>query len=96
MPVNEQHPAILIDFYADWCEPCKWVEPVLEQLKVHFKERLHITKINIDLSPELAQEYHIRSVPTLLLLIDHQEVWRMQGFDSAPVLIRALSPLLPG
>ena len=81
---------VLIDFYADWCEPCKWVVPVLDDVGKHFNEKIKITKINIDEHPEIAKSLMILSVPTLMLFVDKKEVWRMRGFDTSLSLINIL------
>ena len=77
----------LVDFYADWCEPCKWLEPILDEMKKHFGEKIIFEKVNIDEQPELAASLHILSVPTLILYKDDREVWRKRGFDIATKMI---------
>jgi thioredoxin 1 len=75
---------VLLDFYATWCEPCKWSEPIVEALMKEFSGTVRLRKIDIDQEADVASSYGIRSVPTFLLLKDQQEVWRMNGFDTAP------------
>lgn len=65
--VLESELPVVVDFFAPWCGPCRMLAPVLEQLGRHFEGRLDIVKVDIDALPELADEYGIRSVPTLLL-----------------------------
>jgi thioredoxin 1 len=79
---------VLIDFYATWCEPCKWVEPVLDEVVKNFSGKILLHKIDIDQQPEVAREQHILSVPSLLLFKNGKEVWRMRGFDTAPALTK--------
>lgn len=69
----------LVDFYADWCGPCKTMAPVLDQLKAHYGDRLTVLKINIDNNPKAAAAYQIQSVPTLLMFKSGQIVWRQSG-----------------
>lgn len=88
-------PAVLIDFYADWCTPCKWVIPVLEDVEKHFGGKLKLHKIDIDEHADLARSLTIMSVPTLILFREGREVWRMRGFDQSPTLIRTISEYLP-
>ena len=85
---------ILVDFYALWCEPCKWVEPVLDEVLKNFSGKIILHKVDIDQQPDVAREYHVLSVPTLILLKKGGEVWRMRGFDTAPVLTRVFHQLI--
>lgn len=82
--------AVLIDFYADWCEPCKWVVPILDDVEKHFNGKIIFLKIDIDQHAELAKTLMILSVPTLVLFVEQKEVWRIRGFDTAPALIKAI------
>ncbi len=81
---------VLIDFYAEWCDPCKWVVPVLEEVSNHFMGRIRFGKIDIDHHPAISKELAILSVPTLILFSNQNEIWRMRGFEPAPALIRTL------
>ena len=81
---------VLIDFYADWCEPCKWVVPILQDVEKHFNGKIEIKKIDIDSHSEIAKSLSILSVPTLVLFKNQMEVWRMRGFEGSPSLIKTL------
>jgi len=59
---------VLIDFYADWCMPCKMFGPVFESTAEEFEDKVKFVKVNIDESPELAQKYFVMSIPTLKLV----------------------------
>lgn len=87
-------PLLLLDFYATWCEPCKWAEPIMEQVLRHFGGRIELQKIDIDQFPEKAREFHVMSVPTFVLMRQGQELWRYRGFDSAAAMIRMMEPHL--
>ena len=91
---DKTEPLLLLHFQATWCEPCKWSEPVMEQVLRHFGDRIVLEKIDIDQFPERAREFHVLSVPTFVLLRDRKEIWRYRGFDSAPAMIRMMEPLL--
>ena len=84
---------LLVDFYADWCEPCKWAEPVLDEVVKKFNGKLFLHKINIDIHPDVTRHFHVMSVPTLVLFKNGNEIWRMKGFDVASKLYSLLKPL---
>lgn len=85
--------SVLIDFYADWCEPCKWLNPVLEELKQQLPD-LNIHKINIDRFAEEAATFEIMSVPVLILFVNGKQVWRMNGFKYARELAKELKQFI--
>ena len=66
---NENLP-ILIDFWAEWCGPCKQIGPILEELSTQYENKLKIFKINIDENPQIPQKYAVRGIPTLMLFKD--------------------------
>jgi thioredoxin 1 len=76
--INQPVP-VLVDFKADWCQPCKMMAPVLKQVKQNFKDQIKIIKIDIDKNPAVAQKYGIRGVPTLILFKSGREVWKQSG-----------------
>ncbi len=58
---------VLVDFWAEWCGPCKMIAPVLDQLAEEYDEKLQIVKVNVDENPETPAKYSVRGIPTLLL-----------------------------
>ena len=58
---------VLVDFWAEWCAPCKMLTPILEELSNEFKNKVLVVKVNLDENQDLAMKYSIRSIPTLLL-----------------------------
>jgi thioredoxin 1 len=77
---------VLLDFYADWCEPCVLLDEILTELEQRMVGKIRIIKIDIDLQPALVAHFGFRSVPWLLLYNGQEEVWRMHGFMMAPEL----------
>jgi len=81
---------VLVDFYAPWCGPCKMLAPILDSLAREYAGRVKLVKVNMDDAPELAQEYQITGVPTLMLFQDGQVEETLVGLATA----RALRALL--
>lgn len=79
---------VLVDFYADWCGPCKRMEPALEQIATQFKEKAVVAKVNGDFSLALKRQYGVNAYPTLILLKDGEEVGREVGLlNSAQIAL---------
>ena len=84
--VLESNVPVLVDFYADWCMPCKMFGPVLESAAEDYEDKLKIVKLNIDESPELAQKYFVMSIPTLKLIKDKELIGNFVGAMSSEEL----------
>ena len=76
--INENRP-VLVDFYADWCQPCKMVTPILKEVKSELGEKVKIIKINVDHNPAISAKYNIRSIPTLMLFKNGQMRFNQAG-----------------
>lgn len=76
--INSETP-VLIDFFADWCGPCKMLAPILKQVKDDLGQDIKIIKIDVDENQLLAAKYQVRGVPTMLLFKSGKQVWRQSG-----------------
>lgn len=74
------HPTpVLVDFWAEWCGPCKVIAPVLKEIARAYASRLTVVKVNVDEKPHIAQEYGIQGIPTLILFKNGSVAWRVSG-----------------
>lgn len=85
--IIQSNQLVLIDFFADWCGPCKMMSPVLQEVKGILKDDLKIIKINVDQHQDLASEFMVRGVPTLLLFKSGKMLWRQSGVLSVKDLV---------
>ena len=85
---------VLVDFWAEWCGPCRMVAPVLEELAKDYKDKLKIAKINVDEEPDLASRFGIQSIPTLLFFKGGQMVKQQIGAVPRPVLEKIVKELV--
>lgn len=82
---------VLLDFHADWCGPCITMEPILEEIEEEFKEILKVVKVDVDQHKAMAIRFKIKSVPTLILFKDNEQIWRKSGLLSKRDLREMLS-----
>jgi len=85
---------VLVDFWAEWCGPCKMMSPVLDKLADERATRLQVGKVNTDEQPDLAARFGIRSIPTLILFRDGKEIGRQSGAVNGRALGRWLDGVL--
>ena len=87
--INGELP-VLVDFYAEWCGPCKALAPILREVAKETRGIARIIKIDVDQNQALAQRYQIRGVPTLALFKNGLLVWRQSGVQSKPQILQAV------
>ncbi|HIC15069.1 MAG TPA: thioredoxin [Gemmatimonadetes bacterium] len=80
---------VLVDFYADWCGPCKMVAPLVDELAREHSGRMLVVKVDTDQAVSISERYAIRSIPTLVLFKEGEEVDRSVGFEPERVRILA-------
>jgi thioredoxin 1 len=88
--INSPGMPVLVDFYADWCGPCKTMAPILQQVAAQHEGKLRIIKIDVDKNPAVAQQFRVQSIPTLILFHKGQPVWRQAGVVPATQLTHAV------
>jgi thioredoxin 1 len=81
---------VLVDFFATWCGPCQMLAPVLKQVKDNLGERITILKIDVDKNQELASQYQVRGVPTMLLFQKGKQLWRQSGVLTKEEIIKTI------
>ena len=84
--IKENKP-VLVDFYADWCNPCKMMNPILKSIKKHFGDDIKIVKINVDNNEKVAGKFQIRGIPTFILFKEGEIKWRKSGVIDEKVFI---------
>ena len=85
---------VLVDFFATWCQPCKMMHPVLEQVKAATGEKIRIIKIDVDKNEQTATRYGIQAVPTLMLFRKGEILWRQSGAILKAELLSAINPFI--
>ncbi|WP_026463206.1 thioredoxin [Adhaeribacter aquaticus] len=77
--INSPGMPVLVDFYADWCGPCKTMAPILQQVAADNAGKVKVIKIDVDKNQPVAQQYRIQGIPTLILFHHGKIVWRQSG-----------------
>ena len=85
---------VLVDFFATWCQPCKMIHPILEQVKEVLGDRIRIIKVDVDKYGVTASQYGIQSVPTLMLFRHGEVLWRTSGVVQRAELLATIDPFL--
>ena len=81
---------VLVDFFAEWCGPCKIMAPVLKEVKATIGDTATIIKVDVDKSPQAANEYQVQGVPTFILFKNGKPLWRNSGVISKSKLVEVI------
>jgi thioredoxin 1 len=84
----------LVDFWAEWCAPCRAIAPILEEIAVSHDGRIVIRKLNVDENPDITQRYGVMSIPTLILFAGGEEKARITGARAKEQLLKDIEPHL--
>ena len=88
--LNSDKP-VLLDFYADWCGPCKMMSPIIDEIAEEISEIASVGKINTDENINIAERYDIMSIPTIMIIKNGQEIKRFLGVTPKEEIIKAIS-----
>ena len=86
-----QDKPVLIDFFAEWCGPCKTMSPILKQVKDKLGNDISVIKVDVDKNQSLASRYQVRGVPTLILFKKGKQLWRQSGVLSSDEIINIIN-----
>lgn len=87
--INQDKP-VLVDFFATWCGPCQMMSPILDEVKSNLQDSASIIKIDVDKNQQVAAEYQVRGVPTLILFKNGKQLWRQSGVVSSQQLTQII------
>jgi len=91
--INGEHP-VLVDFNADWCNPCKVMNPIIKDIKTKFGDQLKVLKINIDKNPAVANKFQVRGIPTFIIFHKKEIAWRQSGIIEEKILVEKIKEII--
>ena len=92
--VQSSSEAVVVDFWAEWCGPCKMISPILEEIASEHKDKVKVVKLNVDDNPDVTRRYDVMSIPTLIVFKDGQAKKRLVGAKGKGQLLQELGELL--
>lgn len=93
--VLESVQPVLVDFSAEWCSPCKMMEPIIEELAQEWNGRIKVVKVDVDHNPDLAMQYQVMGLPTFILFVDGESKERFTGYQPKDKIQKKLRVVLP-
>ena len=91
--INGEKP-VVVDFFAEWCGPCKMMPPILQEVKSKVGDRVSVLKMDIDKNPHYTQRFGIQAVPTLIIFRQGNIIWRKSGVAAAHEILQHLTPYI--
>lgn len=93
--ISKSKNPIIIDFYAIWCDPCKIIDPIIEEIDKEYKDKITILKANVDNCPNSAQKFNIMSIPTIVFMNENKKVvYQNVGFHSKEALMKGVYEII--
>ncbi len=92
--VQSASEAVVVDFWAEWCGPCKMISPILEEIAAEHKDKVRVVKLNVDDNPDVTRRYDVMSIPTLIVFKDGQAKKRVVGAKGKSQLVQELGEFL--
>ena len=89
--VQSSSEAVVVDFWAEWCGPCKMISPILEEIASEHKDKVKVVKLNVDDNPDVTRRYDVMSIPTLLVFKNGEQVKRIVGAKGKGQLLQDLA-----
>ncbi len=89
--IIDSNTPVLVDFFADWCGPCKTLAPILKEVKDELGDRVKIVKIDVDKNQMLAAKYQVRGVPTMIIFKEGVQQWRQSGVLQKDEIVKVIS-----
>lgn len=92
--INASAEPVLVDFWAEWCGPCKMIAPILDEIAEEQAGKLKVAKLNVDEAPAVAQRFEVMSIPTMIVFQDGKPAKRLVGAKPKAALVKDLSEFL--